>query len=125
MPAGGSDVPKGRVWTWWTAVREPLIAHLHPRFYLMPDDCLFVGMLAAWVSFVAIVTHVLLGWVCAVALVIAMGLFGIAAMKIDGMGDVASHAELPPEGWRPFQAPQPPHNRVGVPDPPIDSAQPA
>ena len=118
---------------WWAAVRAPLIAHLHPRFYLMPDDGLFVGMLTAWVSFVAIVTYLLLGWACAGALVTVMGLVGMGAMMVDSTTHgnppqrsrvVPGHGGTLQNGWLPFQASDSlRHHRVGVSDLPVDSPE--
>ena len=45
---------------WWLVLRDP-VAHLHPSFFLMPDDWLYTVMLTAWVLLVAVVTYLLLG----------------------------------------------------------------
>jgi hypothetical protein len=50
---------------WWTAGWDALMANRRHRFSLMPDDALYVAMLAAWVAMLAIVTYLLLGWASA------------------------------------------------------------
>ncbi len=66
---------------WWRAVRDP-IAHLHPSFFLMPDDWLYTALLTAWVSLVAAVTYLLLGWASAAALLTVAGLVGLGTVAL-------------------------------------------
>jgi hypothetical protein len=66
---------------WWLAVRDP-VAHLHPSFFLMPDDWLYTAMLSAWVVLVAVVTYLLLGWGSAAALLGVAGLFAAGTVAV-------------------------------------------
>ena len=66
---------------WWLALRDP-VAHLHPSFFLMPDDWLYAGLLTAWVVLVAVVTYLLLGWASAAALIAVVGLVGLGTVAI-------------------------------------------
>ena len=66
---------------WWLALRDP-VAHLHPSFFLMPDDWLYTAMLTAWVALVAAVTYLLLGWASAAALIVVAGLLGLGTVAV-------------------------------------------
>ena len=66
---------------WWLVLRDA-VAHLHPSFFLMPDDWLYTVMLTAWVLLVAVVTYLLLGWASAAALIAVAGLLGIGTVAI-------------------------------------------
>ena len=66
---------------WWLALLDP-VAHLHPSFFLMPDDWLYAALLTAWIVLVAVVTYLLLGWASAAALIAVVGLFGLGTVAI-------------------------------------------
>jgi hypothetical protein len=53
----------------------------------LPDDRLFVAVLASWVLFVALVTYVLLGWLGA-GVILAVG-------ALAGIGRIAMHSRTP------------------------------
>jgi hypothetical protein len=64
---------------WWIALWEAWRRH---GLSLEPDDRLFVAMLTAWVTLVAIVTYLLLGWESAAAIITVAGLFGIGTIAV-------------------------------------------
>lgn len=48
--------------------------------HCLPDDRLFVALLTSWVSFLAVVTYLLLGWESAGVLIALAGVVGIATV---------------------------------------------
>jgi hypothetical protein len=61
----------------------------------LPDDRLFVAVLASWVLFVALVTYVLLGWLGAGAILAVGALAGIGTIAIGSRGPAPRSAADP------------------------------
>ena len=65
----------------WKALRDAGTLH-HPALSLKPDDLMFVAMLTAWVTIVAIVAYLLLGLIGAGAVMAAASLFAAGMIAV-------------------------------------------
>jgi hypothetical protein len=50
--------------------------------HALPDDRLYVALLMTWVTLVAVVTYLLLGWVAAGVLISVAGLVALGALAL-------------------------------------------
>jgi hypothetical protein len=64
----------------WAALGHQLVTHVGGAAALMPDDCMFVMLLTAWLAVLATTAYILLGWI---------GVVTILTLASLGLGTVA------------------------------------